>query len=179
MLVSSLREEYSDLYTAVDAYHCSPQTLEKRKYRGKIICAGAHEMCRFILDKIFLCSNIDDLRTLLGPLRCLFTLCTTFPKDVTNGKLRKKIVLQSIHEPDHLRAIAVDCFHFLIQLRLFTNMLGQSIDEIEEDSVMIEGNRLSLLISRYLQDFVVKHPAFHAQVEPYQPRSRKRSVWSY
>ena len=106
--------------------HCdSPQTLEKRKYRGKLIHKGVQEMCKLFVSKIFVCESLDTLHALLPPLRCLFKLCTEFPVHFKSDKMQiaKKIELQSIYNPTYKNAWQMDCFHHLIEIGMFSKYM--------------------------------------------------------
>ena len=180
-LCFSLGDGYANLFMAKDPHCDSPQTLEKRKYRGKLIHKGVQEMCKLFVSKIFVCESLDTLHALLPPLRCLFKLCTEFLVHFKSDKMQiaKKIELQSIYNPTYKNAWQMDCFHHLIEIGMFSKYMRICIDEMEENNDVIAVNRVGLVASRFLQDFCVKHAAFHAEAPPYKRPTRKRSVWHY
>jgi len=88
--------------------------------------------------------------------------------------------LQSTYNPLFYPAYQMDCFHLIAELGIFCKDMLRHIDDIENDEDIISANRIAFVTSRFLQDFVLKHPAFHAQYS-YVPvrRNKKRSVWRY
>ena len=159
----------------------SPQTLEKRKEKGKVIYKGATSMLQLFIAKIFACDSINVLNALLRPLMCMYKLCAEFPMEITKGnlKLKKKIELQSIYNPLYPHAIQMDCFHHLIEIGFFITEFNKKFDEIEENSIVVAANRIGLLVSRYLQTFCVHNAAFHTIPPTYRKPTSRRSNWNY
>ena len=138
----SIGEAYANLYMATDPHCESPKTLEKWKYRGKIIFQGAQEMCRLFVSKVFTYGCLNTLRSLLSPLRCIFKLCTQ--KLITDicrhMKIKKKIELQSIYNPSYENAWQMDCFHYLIEIGMFIKQMRSYLYKIEENNNVIAIN---------------------------------------
>ena len=93
--------------------------------------------------------------------------------------IAKKIELQSIYNPTYKNAWQMDCFQHLIEIGIFSKYMHVSIDEMEENNDVIAVNRVGLVASCFLQDFCVRHAAFHAEAPPYKQPTSKCSVWCY
>ena len=159
----------------------SPQTLEKRKERGKLIYKGAISMIQLFVAKIFACDSINVLNALLHPLICMYKLCAEYPVEISCGnlKFKKKIELESLYEPLYARGIQMDCFNHLVEIRFFLQEVRKKFDEMEEDTMVIAANRIGLLISRFFQTFCLHNAAFHTIPPTYRKRTSRCSNWHY
>ena len=74
----------------------------------------------------------------------------------------------------------MDCFSLAAEIGFLLGKLKPYINSFEEENNVIQLTRIALVISRYLQDFVLVNSAFHAQHPSVFKKSRKRcSVWQY
>ena len=158
----------------------SPQTLEKRRDRAKLICAGAIEMLSHVMSKVFVCKRMDVLAILLKAGKCLHGIVHFFcclDTKITSGH---KIEYETIYNPDYLQAMQMDCFRVVSEIMyLFGRMKSYTYDIDCEDRV-IQVTHIALVTSRYLQSFVVANAEFHAKPPvPYKRRHKARSMWHY
>ena len=158
----------------------SPQSLEKRRQRAKLISAGAIEMLNHVMSKIFVCKDMEVLRVLLKAGKCLHEIVRFFCCDDTKITPGHKIEYETIYNPDYLKAMQMDCFRVVADIMFLFGKMKSYIDTIEDEHRAIQVIRIALVTSRYLQSFVVGNADFHAKPPPpYKRHNRKRSVWQY
>ena len=136
-------------------------------------------MTSVIVSKIFKCQDLDVLGLLFKALRCLHRVCTNYTLPVSHTKIRKSDFFESIYNCTHARAFQMDCFQLSVQICDFLGHVKPFLEEIENDSDMIEMYRIAYLISHFLQDFVVANRDFHTIAPPYVRKCRRRSTWTY
>lgn len=175
----SLGDEYTNMYMYAGDATGSPQTLEKWREKTKLVISGAKEMTSVIVSKIFKCQDLNVLGLLFKALRCLHRVCSNFTLCVSYTKIRKPKLFESIYNSTHPRAFQMDCFQLSVEIRDFLGHVKPFLEEIENDSEMIELYRIAYLISHFLQDFVVANCDFHTIPPPYVRKSRRRSTWTY
>ena len=177
---SSLGDQYATLYMTAADLSDSPQTLEKRRYKAKLVLNGAKEMCSTVLSKIFRCTDISVLSNLLHALKSLHKICAYYCKYVSHLDIEHSKFCETRYNPDHPPAFQMECFRVIAQLRDFCKDVLPFVEAIEIEEHMIKIQRIGHVLSHYLQHFVLAHPAFHTTPPPpFRRRNKNRSVWQY
>ena len=112
-LLLSLGNQYANLYTSDGNVTGSPQSMEKRRDRAKLVIAGAHEMCSTIMSKVFKCNGIAVLSFLLESLQCLHKLCYYYAIEFEDFEVKKKVECNSVYNPAHPQTVQMDCFRYV------------------------------------------------------------------
>ena len=137
-------------------------------------------MCKTILSKIFQCNNLAVLSQLCVALACFHRICSYYCKLVSNTKIRKDKFFETKYNPHHPPTVQTDCFKYLAELRDFCVDVTPFVDDIEKHEDIMHLHRIAFVMSRFLQDFLLANPVFHATPQPYFGlRKRKRSNWEY
>ena len=135
---SSLGDHYASLFLNAGDITGSPQTLEKRRERAKLILAGAQEMCDHVLNKVFMCYDLNVLRPLFMSLKCLYNLCSYYSENVSHTKIGiREDDIDIIYNPDFLPAFQKGCFFMLSDIAIFCKYVVPFVREIETDDEMI------------------------------------------
>ena len=176
----SLGNEYANLFLGDGNLTGSPQSLEKRRQRAGLVVCGAVEMTNHVMCKMFKCDDLAVISNLLINLKCLHKICLFFARKVTSPNVGHRIDYKSTYTPDYLQSVQMDCFSLAAEIGFLLGKLKPYVNSFEEENNVIQLTRIALVISRYLQDFVLVNSAFHAQHPPVFKKSRKcRSVWQY
>ena len=180
LFISSIGDHYATLYLHASDMTGSPQSVEKRKDKAKLVLAGAKEMCKTILSKIFNCMNVPVLSRLLIALECFHKICSYYCQFISKTKIRKDRFFKAKYNPYYPPALQMDCFKYLAQLHDFCKDVTPFLEDRATHEHIIQIHRIALVISRYLQDFLMANPVFHA-TPPHYLRLRKkiRSNWQY
>ena len=176
----SIGEDYANLYMTDGNVTGSPQSMEKRRDRAKLIVSGALHMLQHVMSKLFACGKLNILADLLKAAKCLLCITLYVTSNITGNVVRDTIDYQTVFNPEYLQAMQMDCFRVVAELIYLFGKLKTLINNIDNETHIIQFTRISLVTSRYLQEYVVSHNDFHAMPPPpYKMRFTKRSTWNY
>ena len=181
LLFLSLGEKYGNLFLTDGNITGSPQSMEKRRSRAKLIVGGAHEMCKTIMSKVFICNDLVVLSILMQAAKCLSTVCRYYCMEFKDTiKQIPKIESRSIYNPNHVESVQMDCFTLIGNVSYFFQLVKPLLKDIEEEYKVIRVTQIALATSHYLQDFLLKHRDFHILPPPvFKPHNSRQSVWRY
>ena len=158
----------------------SPQSMEKCHDRAKLIVSGTLHMLQHVMSNLFACGKLNILADLLKAAKCLLCITLYVTSSITGNVVWDTIDYQTVFNPEYLQAMQMDCFRVVAELIYLFGKLKTLINNIDNETHIIQFTHISLVTSRYLQEYVVSHNDFHAMPPPpYKPRFTKRSTWNY
>ena len=176
----SLGKQYANMYLGDGNVTGSPQSLEKRRDRAKLILYGARQMSQHVMSHVFRCEQTAILCDLLANLKCLHKICLHLACTVSKSQVGHKITYKSTYTPHYLQSVQMDCFILAAEMSFLFGHLKPFIDTFEHEYEVVNVLHIALVTSRYLQAFVLKNSAFHAQPPPpFKVRNQRRSQWQY
>ena len=154
--------------------------MEKHRDQAKLIVSGTLHMLQHVMSKLFACGKLNILADLLKAAKCLLCITLYVTSNITGNVIWDTIDYQTVFNPEYLQAMQMDCFRVVADLYLCLGKLKTLINNIDNETHIIQFTRISLVTSHYLQEYVVSHNDFHATPPPpYKPHVTKHSTWNY